>query len=260
MAHIIDGRKLAARIIAVLKREKTPNKILAAVLIGNNKASFSYIKQKEKAAKSLGISFKIFHWRSKSERILLKKFSLLNREKNIGGIVLQLPLPQGFNRDTFIALLDLKKDVDALKTSAYVLPPTVGVLQKILKAIKFDLRSKKTAVIGRGFLVGKPVAEWLRGKARFVRVLGRGEVNRNNLKNADLIITGVGKPGLIRGEYIKKGAVLIDFGYAFKNGKAVGDIDFESCRRKASYITPTPGGTGPMVVAQLFENFYKLTK
>lgn len=257
---VIDGRAIAAKIFKRLKAEPRPKKALAAVLIGDNHASLSYIRQKERIAEALGVNFKIFHWQRGAEKSLMGKFSALNSDGNIGGIILQLPLPQRLNREVFIALLDSKKDVDALKTYRYVFPPTVGVLQKILKAIKFGLKGKKIAVIGRGFLVGKPIAEWLRGKARFVRVLGRGEVNRNNLKNADLLVTGVGKPGLIRGEYIKKGAVLVDFGYAFKNGKAVGDVDFESCRRKAAYITPTPGGTGPVVVAQLFENFYEITK
>jgi len=271
IAKIIDGRRIAERILNRLKKQPKPKKILAAVLVGRNPASISFLKQKEKAADSLGIQFQLYRFSSKIlEAALKRKINQLNRDAKIGGIIIQLPLPKGINRDSIIALLAKNKDVDALKGAALVLPPAVGALDAILKNIRFALKGKRVVVIGRGLLVGKPIAIWLKNKVNRLDIFYSTFFDRQILEQADLIISGVGVSGLVKGSQIKKGAVLVDFGYSFKRGptrtkrgltqKIAGDFDFESCAKKAKYITPVPGGTGPILVAKLLDNFYRLTK
>jgi|SRR3989344_5777634 len=268
---IIDGRRIAEKILNRLKKQPKPKKILAAVLVGKNPASISFLKQKEKAAKSLDITFKLYKFSSTlGEPRLKKKIISLNRNPKIGGIIIQLPLPKGINRDSIIALLAKNKDVDALKSAALVLPPAVGALDAVLKAIRFSLKSAWVVVVGRGLLVGKPIAEWLKNRVSRLDIFYSTFFDKRILGEADLVVSGVGVSGLVKGSQIKKGAVLVDFGYSLKQegrrkrkrgtARIKGDFDFESCARKAKYITPTPGGTGPILVAKLLENFYKLSR
>ena len=261
MTKIIDGRKIAEKILNRLKKQPKPKKILAAVLVGTNPASISFLKQKEKAADSLGIQFQLYRFSSKiSEVTLKKKINQLNRDPKIGGIIIQLPLSKKINRESIIELLAKNKDIDALKSSELVLPPAVGALDAILKTIRFALKGKRVVVIGRGFLVGKPIAIWLKSKVKRLDIFYSTFFDKRILEQADLIISGVGVSGLVKGSQIKKGAVLVDFGYSASGGKLTGDFDFESCAKKAKYITPVPGGTGPILVAKLLDNFYRLTK
>ena len=257
---IINGRQIASEILEKLKRRTKPSKILAAVLVGNDPASISFLKQKEKTAALLGINFRLYKFSAQiSEKKLKSGIVKLNKNPQIGGIILQLPLPRKINREAVIHVLETKKDVDALRSSQLVLPPVVGVLKTILENIHFNFKNKNAVVIGRGILVGEPIAKWLRGRAKKLTVFHSRFFDKKILKKADLVISGVGKAGLILGGDIKKGSVIIDFGYSFGQGKVSGDFDFESCRKKARFITPTPGGTGPILVAKLFENYYQLT-
>ena len=182
-------------------------------------------------------------------------------QAEVGGMVLQLPLPKRFDRDGAVRLIDERKDVDGLNFPGLVLPPAVSVVQKILKEAEVrHLDGKRVAIIGRGFLVGRPVAEWLTGRVKKLTVFHRGFFPKPLLKEADIVISGIGRPRYIRSAWIKRNAVLIDFGYARTNGRITGDFDLEPCEKKAAFITPTPGGTGPILVAQLFENFFKLVR
>lgn len=268
---LIDGRAIADKILSGLRKKPAPKKILAAVLAGNNAASVSFLKQKEKTAKIFGVRFKIHKFPTGIPAGKLKAAILkLNKDNEVGGIIIQLPLPPNLNRDRLTAVLDKKKDIDALSGSKLVEPPSVGALRAIFRAIKFDPQGKNAVVVGRGFLVGEPIAKYLKPRVKQLVITDKDELNIQALKKADLVVSGVGEADLVKGDYIKKGSVLIDYGYSFdKRGttrttrgltrKVVrGDIDFESCRRKASYLTPTPGGTGPIVVAEIFRNFYEL--
>lgn len=266
---VIDGRQIAASILERLKKQLKPPKILAAVLVGSNPASISFLKQKEKTAQILGIKFKLYKFKSSiSEGKLKAEIKKLNQDKRIGGIIIQLPLPQKINRKAIVQTLEVKKDVDALKSSGMVLPPAVGVLKEILERIHFKLRGKKAVVVGRGPLVGEPITKWLKSRTKSLTVFHTRFFDKKMLKEADLVVSGVGKAGLIQGDFLKKGVVIIDFGYSISRSgltrissgkpRIQGDFDFESCREKAKVITPTPGGTGPILVAKLFENFYIL--
>jgi methylenetetrahydrofolate dehydrogenase (NADP+)/methenyltetrahydrofolate cyclohydrolase len=270
---ILDGKKIAREIRLGLRERVArlgfqPG--FCDLLVGNDPASIQYVDMKGKAAQSVGMAFRRAGLPAGvTTEEVVARIGELNREPDLCGLIVQLPLPKKFNNlkvtprqargvNKVTDLLDSKKDIDNLTGLAEVPAPTVGVLQKIFKEIKFNPRGKQAAVVGRGQLVGQPIALWLKSTGAKVTILGKGELKKGAISKADLIVTGVGKAKLITGDMIKKGAVLVDYGYALKDGKLFGDLDFESCSKKAKWITATPGGTGPMVVVQLFENFYKL--
>ena len=191
------------------------------------------------------------------------RIQALSHDEQVGGIVLQLPLPKRFNRDAALARIDPKKDVDNLTGRAMVEAPTVGVVKEILREVGYAIVDYETiAVVGRGFLVGQPIIAWLKKESSnhpqsslHVKVADIETVDlRQFLQDADLVITGVGKAGLIQPEWLKAGASVIDFGFPpdfNAEGLALGDS-------RLAFYTPTPGGTGPILVAKLFENFYTL--
>jgi len=264
----ISGKEIAERIIERLKSQSKPQKTLAAILVGDNPSSISFLRQKQKIAEELGVNFEIHKFdESISESDLVKKVKEMGESENIGGVIIQLPLPKNFNRENILNAIPKEKDVDALN-GAPVLPPAVEVAREILETINYKLETGKIAVVGLGFLVGRPISEWLKGnpstglRARCAELylLDIGD-SLDVLKNADLVITGVGKAGLIKPEMLRNGAVIIDFGYDSVNGKISGDFDINNLKANEAEgltYTPTPGGTGPILVAKLFENFYKL--
>ena len=280
----IRGGLIAAKIIEKLKKQKRPDKILAAVLVGENPQSKSFLRQKELMAKELGIVFQLFQLPdSILEDVLIKEIKRISADEEIGGLIIQLPLPPHFNRDKALSAVDPKKDVDALTSESrqFVDPLPVAVVKDILSSIHFPLSSKSVAVVGRGFLVGKPVADYFREKCKELIVF-HSKSDLKDLKKADLVITGAGKAGLIKPEMLKEGAGVIDFGYSFaaqinadqdadSRRKISGDFDSSNVNGQmparqslgdggsnVSFYTPTPGGTGPILVAEIFKNFYKL--
>jgi methylenetetrahydrofolate dehydrogenase (NADP+)/methenyltetrahydrofolate cyclohydrolase len=267
---IVDGRKIAEGIVDGLQKRSRPKKFLAAVLVGENPESVSFLKQKEQTAKELGVDFRLYQFENSINQDQLRREILkIASHKTCGGVIVQLPLPPHLNKHYVLNVIPREKDIDVLGERALgafyngrnpVLPPAVGVVEKILQITNFKLQDAKVAVVGLGFLVGKPIALWLVGKAREIYLLDQGG-DFGNLKKADLVISGVGKPNLIEPAMLKGGAGLIDFGYSFAEGKICGDFntklptaDYQLLR----FFTETPGGTGPILVAQLFENFYKL--
>ncbi|MEK7635846.1 MAG: bifunctional 5,10-methylenetetrahydrofolate dehydrogenase/5,10-methenyltetrahydrofolate cyclohydrolase [Patescibacteria group bacterium] len=269
---IIDGKKIAQVIIEKLKSQPKPEKIFAAILVGENPQSESFLKQKEKVAKELGIDFRIYKFSEELKnddlREEVRKIALL---KKVGGVIVQLPLPEHINKHYILNVIPREKDVDVLGERALgafytgrnpILPPAVGVVDEILQTTNYKLQTTAVAVVGRGFLVGRPIAVWLMDKVKELGVFGR-EGNLSELKNYDLVITGVGKAGLIKPEMLKSGAGVIDFGYSIdENGKIHGDFEtnlpINQLTNQLNFYTPTPAGTGPILVAKLFENFFKL--
>lgn len=270
----IDGKDVAKGIIERLKGESVPQMIFAAVLVGDNAASESFVRQKEKTAKELGVDFRVYRFPETSTNDSLRKeIGKLANSSCIGAIIVQLPLPAHCNPHYVLNAIPPKKDVDVLSErtlGAYynnrsvVVPPAVAVCQELFARENIDVQEKRVAVVGLGTLVGKPVALWLMKKAREVCALDQGS-DLEMLKRADIIISGVGKAGLIRQEMIKDSASVIDFGYSFDSeGRIRGDFDASfmphaACNMKHFY-TPTPGGTGPILVAKLIENFYMLNR
>ena len=262
---VIDGKKIAEDIIGRLKKKGAPAKFMAAFLVGGDPASVSFLKRKEKMAKELGVDFRLYGFPGNmSQDDLRNEILKFAADENCGGIIVQLPLPSGINRDAVLAAVPAEKDVDTLRGNL-VLPPAAGVVDEILKATSCKIQDKRAAVVGLGFLVGRPISEWLKGKCAELDCLDMGsDLNSptGELKQADLVILGTGQAGLIKPEMLKDGALVIDFGYGMKDGKISGDLDvlkIENCKLKIDY-TPTPGGTGPILVAKLFENFYNLAE
>jgi len=260
---LIDGRKIAEEIIGKLKTRPKPLKTLEVILVGVNADTESFIKQKDKIAKELGVDFKVHRLPEEvTEKVLREKVAALAGDENCGGIILQLPLPEKINRDKIIKAIPPEKDVDNLTGRASVLAPAALTVETIIQNLKFKIQDARVAVIGLGFLVGAPVAEWLKNKCAELYLLDKNG-DWGILKQADLVVAGVGKAGIIKPSMLKDGATVIDFGYDFKDGKIFGDFDTkanEANKRKTISYTPTPGGTGPILVAKLFENFYKLTE
>ena len=277
----IDGKKIAQKIINELKSQPAPKKFLAAILVGENPASINFLKQKEKAAQELGIDFRIYRFTEDIKNDELRKEVLkIALLKKVGGVIVQLPLPEEINKHYILNVIPREKDVDVIGERALgafyadrnpILPPAVGVVEEIVHATNYMLHTTKVAVMGLGFLIGKPITNWLMKEASEIYLLHRGS-DFEILKQADLVISGTGKAGLIKLEMLKDGAGVIDFGYAVdENGKIRGDFDASQLSKSPvnqlpnspinqlpNFYTPTPGGTGPILVAKLFENFYSL--
>ncbi len=269
--QIIDGKNIAQNIVGELKKQAMPQKIFAAVLVGNDPVNESFLKQKEKVAGELGIDFRIYRFPEISTGDSLRKeIGKIVSLKKVGGVLIQLPMPSCINAQYVLNAIPREKDVDVLGERAIgafyagrnlVLPPAAAVVEEIIENCKLKIENLRIAVVGLGFLIGKPISVWLKGKCAEIYLLNKGS-DFSILKNADLVISGVGKAGLIKPEMLKDNAGIIDFGYSTdENGKISGDFDTNSLMDSGyslSFYTPTPGGTGPILAAKIFENFYTL--
>lgn len=266
MVQIIDGKQIAQKIIEELKTRPKPDKILAAVLIGSAGSpqvatSENFLKQKEKIAKELGVDFRIYKFPQEIKNDDLRKEVLrISLLKKVGGVIVQLPLPEHINRHYILNVIPREKDIDVLGERALgafyvgrnpVLPPAVGTIIEILKKENFVFSETCAAVVGCGFLVGKPIAVWLMNNKTKKLAIFEKNSDLTELKEYDLIISGIGQAGLIKPEMLKNNAVIIDFGGDFNSKPPI--TEYQPLK-----YTPTPGGAGPILVAKLFENFYKL--
>ena len=271
---VIDGKKLSEEIIEELKKEREliSKKIrLAVVLVGDNPASLSFIKQKEKVAKELNIDFRLYQYEdSIKTKELRKKVNEICRVTYNRGVVIQLPLPDSINSQVVLnALLSLKdpdilseKNLGGFYTNRLkVLPPVVEVIKFLLGKYQINPEGKNVLIIGRGQLVGKPVGLWFIHQRATVTVANSQTKNLENLlKTADIIVTSAGKLNLITAEMVKDGVVIFDAAVVSEAGKLKGDCDFDSLKDKAALITPVPGGIGPLTVAFLFKNLLEMVK
>lgn len=274
---IIDGRKIAQDILEKLKKEVAllarQGKILklACVLVGNDPASLSFIKRKEKSCLNLGIEFKLFKFSQNiGENVLINEIKKIQNNENLSGIIVQLPLPKKINQNKVLEAVDPKLDVDCLTSVNFgkltvgnplVLPPTAAAILHILKIYKIKLSGRHIVIVGRGDLVGKPLAILLIQEKNTTTSCNRYTKNLGNLtRQADILITAVGKPNLIRGVMVKSGVIVLDAGASFYKGKICGDVKFDEIKKKAKLISPVPGGVGPVGVAKLLENIIILNK
>ncbi len=274
MSIILDGKKLADSILADLKKKVDKSELtlkLAVVLVGDDPISEVYIKQKQRACEYVGIDFDLFKFPSEISIADLKiKIGKIAWNPEVAGVVIQLPLPVKFKVQDFLNLIPLEKDVDVLSEAgiakfysgnSIVFPPTVCAISQLLAAYNISLEGKNIVIVGAGRLIGLPLTLWLSKEGATVSVLNKSTEDISFFcEKADVIISGAGKPNLITGKMIKKGAVVVDAGSSSEEGKTVGDIDFESVSKKASYVTPVPGGVGPMTVACLLKNTVELYK
>ena len=272
MAQIIDGKMIATQIKDELKQEV--NKLeaqgifpgLAVILVGNNSASQVYVKNKKTACEYVGIkSFSYELPEETSEQELLELIDTLNHDEAVSGILVQLPLPKHLDENKVILAIDPKKDVDGFHPqnvgalcvglSGFISCTPAGVIE-LLKRSHVEIAGKHCVIVGRSNIVGKPVSLLLLREHGTVTICHSKTKNlTEHLKQADIVIAAVGIPKMIQGNQLKKGAVVIDVGInRDETGKLCGDVDFASCEEVASYITPVPGGVGPMTIAMLMHN------
>jgi len=273
-AKILNGKELSEKILAKLKKAVKKSKLklrLAVIQVGENSVSQVFINQKKKACEKTGINFKLFKFPAEiGLRELKKETEKIVKSKVTSGVIIQLPLPKKFLAEEFLNLIPEGKDIDVLSEKSLgkfyqgclkILPPTVSGILKLLKSYKIGSIGKNVVIVGAGRLVGFPLATQLLKEKATLSVLNEWTRDASSFtKKADILISGVGKPNLIKGNVVKKGVVVIDAGTSIKKGKLVGDVDFKSVSKKASYITPVPGGVGPLTVACLLENLAVLNK
>jgi len=272
--EIIDGKRVANKLLLELKEKidklnKKPG--LAVILANNNLASKVYVASKEKKAGEIGVeSFSYKFDKSVTQNQLIQLIKELNRTPEVNGILVQLPLYEHLDEDKILEAIDPMKDVDGFhpvnvgklncNLRAYAIPCTPKGIIKLLRAYNIDLVGKNVLVIGRSNIVGKPTATLLTNENATVTIAHSKTKNLKEIsKNADIIVSATGQPKLIKEDMVKKGAVIIDVGIVKNNlGLLEGDVDFEHVKKQASYITPVPGGVGPMTIACLMENTYEL--
>ena len=269
--RLLKGKKIADKILKDLKKAIIKEKLkpgLAVILIGGNKASRIYVDLKKKAAKLVGINFYLYEFKeAEKEAVVIRKIRELNKNSRVHGTIVQLPLPKKFHTQKIINSLDPQKDVDGFHPqNLKAFTSGRGIIFPVLpKAImKFlELSSRKRAVVlSNSEIFGKIMTATLARKNIKSEYILAGEIKNNlsKIKKADLVISVVGKPGIIQGDMIKKGALVIDGGITKIGKKVLGDTDIASIKNKASAITPVPGGVGPVTIACLLENVYLLSK
>jgi methylenetetrahydrofolate dehydrogenase (NADP+)/methenyltetrahydrofolate cyclohydrolase len=274
---IIDGVALANTLTQSLTsriaRFKKPLR-LAAVLVSDDaigSPSAKFLQLKKKAAEKIGIEFVLHHFPSAiSTEELREKVVEIDRAVDVDGVVVQLPLPFHIETQSILDMISSLHDVDVLSSYAqgtyivgrsHILPPAVSAVKHIFESVDYSLRGKVCAVFGYGTLVGRPIAHWLAQQSATVNIINEYTRNPEQCSLiADVIVSGTGVPHLIRGDMVRQGAFVIDFGYSKKDGIISGDVDFEGAASKTSYITPVPGGVGPLVIASLLENLVLLTE
>ena len=273
MAELIDGKLVSSELRLNVKKdvEEIKSKYglipgLAVIIVGDNPASRVYVRNKKRACEEAGInSYEISLPENTTEKQLLSEIEKLNKDGNVHGILVQLPLPAHISEDNVINAIDPAKDVDAfhpvnvgkIMTGKYsFLPCTPAGVISLLDYYNVDLSGKKCVVLGRSNIVGKPMAHLLMERNATVTVCHSKTLNINDeLLRADVIVVAIGRPEFLKGNSVKEGAVVIDVGInRTAEGKLVGDVDFKSVSEKASLITPVPGGVGPMTITTLLQN------
>lgn len=272
---ILDGKKLRDKILENISVRLANSEIkptLAVILVGDDPASRIYVNNKKKTAEKIGIDSIVFEYTADvSEKEIIEKINSLNNDDSITAILVQLPLPEHISKDKIIDSIDPKKDVDGLTKyntgmlfsggKPYVYPCTPKGILAILDEYGIQIEGKRAVVVGRSNLVGRPVAQMLLDRNATVTMCHSKTVNLGEItRTADILVSAVGKK-IITADMVKDGAVVIDVGIS-KNveGKLTGDVDFENILKIASYITPVPGGVGPMTIASLMSNTVELMK
>ncbi|MFD1360661.1 bifunctional methylenetetrahydrofolate dehydrogenase/methenyltetrahydrofolate cyclohydrolase FolD [Lentibacillus salinarum] len=277
-ANVIDGKALAQKLREDMTEEVSQLKAegimphLTVIIVGDDPASKTYVNGKKKATHQTGISSDVIEMAaSVSEHELLEKITELNQDKTVHGILVQLPLPEHINEQKVIQAISPDKDVDGFHPVSIgkmmtgqdtFLPCTPYGIITMLQSYNIQIEGKHAVVMGRSHIVGKPVGQLLLNEHATVTYCHSKTTNLTEFTgNADILITAVGKPNVIKQEHIKEGAVIIDVGInRLDDGTLTGDVDFPSAAEKASYITPVPKGVGPMTITMLLNNTIKAAK
>ncbi|HDD2659736.1 TPA: bifunctional methylenetetrahydrofolate dehydrogenase/methenyltetrahydrofolate cyclohydrolase FolD [Staphylococcus aureus] len=272
VAKILDGKQIAKdyrqglqdQVEALKEKGFTPK--LSVILVGNDGASQSYVRSKKKAAEKIGMISEIVHLEeTATEEEVLNELNRLNNDDSVSGILVQVPLPKQVSEQKILEAINPDKDVDGfhpinigklyIDEQTFVPCTPLGIME-ILKHADIDLEGKNAVVIGRSHIVGQPVSKLLLQKNASVTILhSRSKDMASYLKDADVIVSAVGKPGLVTKDVVKEGAVIIDVGNTTdENGKLKGDVDYDAVKEIAGAITPVPGGVGPLTITMVLNN------
>lgn len=272
VAKILDGKQIAKdyrqglqnQVEALKEKGFTPK--LSVILVGNDGASQSYVRSKKKAAEKIGMISEIVHLEeTATEEEVLNELNRLNNDDSVSGILVQVPLPKQVSEQKILEAINPDKDVDGfhpinigklyIDEQTFVPCTPLGIME-ILKHADIDLEGKNAVVIGRSHIVGQPVSKLLLQKNASVTILhSRSKDMASYLKVADVIVSAVGKPGLVTKDVVKEGAVIIDVGNTpDENGKLKGDVDYDAVKEIAGAITPVPGGVGPLTITMVLNN------
>ncbi|HDE8122723.1 TPA: bifunctional methylenetetrahydrofolate dehydrogenase/methenyltetrahydrofolate cyclohydrolase FolD [Staphylococcus aureus] len=272
VAKILDGKQIAKdyrqglqnQVEALKEKGFTPK--LSVILVGNDGASQSYVRSKKKAAEKIGMISEIVHLEeTATEEEVLNELNRLNNDDSVSGILVQVPLPKQVSEQKILEAINPDKDVDGfhpinigklyIDEQTFVPCTPLGIME-ILKHADIDLEGKNAVIIGRSHIVGQPVSKLLLQKNASVTILhSRSKDMASYLKDADVIVSAVGKPGLVTKDVVKEGAVIIDVGNTpDENGKLKGDVDYDAVKEIAGAITPVPGGVGPLTITMVLNN------
>ena len=276
--ELINGKELAKKIRMELKEEveelkqKGIKPKLAVIMVGDDKASAVYVRNKSKACEEIGIEFEEFLLESTiTQEYLINLIKELNNREDINGILLQSPIPEGLDIREAFNTIDYRKDVDgfnpinvgklSIGEDSFISCTPYGVI-KMLEEYNIPIEGKRAVIIGRSNIVGKPLIQCLLNKNATVTICHSKTKNIEEITSkADILIAALGKPKFVTSNMVKEGAVVIDVGInRNEEGKLVGDVDFENVSKKVSYITPVPGGVGPITIAMLMYNVVKSAK
>jgi methylenetetrahydrofolate dehydrogenase (NADP+) / methenyltetrahydrofolate cyclohydrolase len=265
---LLKGRKIADAILKKIKAEIRKSSLrpsLAVILVGNDQASELYVSLKQKAAEKIGINFQLLRFSAKAkEAEIIQKIKGLNADEKTSGIIVQLPLPKNLNTQKIINAIDPRKDADGFSTkkTSRLQPVFPQAIMEILISSRVKLSGKKAIVITNSKIFGETMAAALKNKkikAEYF-LFKNLENNLNFIKKVEIIVSAVGKPGFINDKMIKKGVIIIDGGITKKGKKVLGDVDFDSVKNKTSFLTPVPGGVGPVTIACLLKNTFLAAK
>lgn len=276
MAILIKGKDLSSKIVEEIRKEVlnyVHKPTLVVIIVGNNPASKVYVAKKKQTAELAGINSRVIELEeSISQEELEKQIEILNQDKNINGILVQLPLPKHLDTYKIIEKILPEKDVDgfhpinigrlAIGLKPYAVSCTPYGIIKLLEENNIEIEGKHAVIVGRSNIVGKPLSYLLLNRNATVTVCHSKTKNLQEVcSQADILVAAVGIPKFVKSDWIKEGAVVIDVGInRTEDGKLVGDVDFEEVQKKAGYITPVPGGVGPMTIAMLLSNTLELYK
>ena len=268
---IIDGKKIAFQVKEELKKNISSLSIkpqLAIIMVGNDEASAIYVRKKQETATEIGMSAKLFHLsENTSQNKIISLIKKLNKDKETNGIIVQLPLPENLDTNEIINSISPLKDVDGFhpyntglmqnnQKPFFIAATPLGIMH-LLEKINVNFQGKNVVIIGASIIVGRPLATLLLNKECTVTITHKYTKNLSQItQNADIVIAACGVAKLVKKDWIKEGAILIDVGIKRQNNKICGDIDFEDVKDKCDAITPVPGGVGPMTVVMLLQNTY----
>jgi methylenetetrahydrofolate dehydrogenase (NADP+)/methenyltetrahydrofolate cyclohydrolase len=277
LARLLEGKPIAERIKDQIKKEiqslgRKP--VLASIQVGENAGAAAYVKSQTKLAENLGIEYQLHKLgQDITEAGLIEFIQKLNSDKSVNGIIIQMPLPAQIDYKRMSGFIAPEKDVEGMHPAnigkivfgkASILPCTPAAVMELLKETAIDLYGKEVVVVGHSEIVGKPLALLLLEKFATVTVCHIGTSKAGKLEEhvrvADILIVAVGKAELIKGEWVKEGAIVIDVGINRVGDRIVGDVEFEAAEKRASFITPVPGGVGPLTVTMLMRNLVEAAK